>query len=459
VGEVFTDRDISAWSKRKRPNLERMLDGVRAGTFGAVVVFKLDRLTRNIARGWQIIAELTEIGVRVLSVHEDVDTSTATGKIILSVHLGIAEQSSEDTSIRVSARWASDAAKGLPHLAGVRMFGYTKDFQVIAAEREAGAEAVRRILAGESIRSVARYLNAAGHRTAAGNEWSSVTMRDWAKSPTIANIRQRTAKRTGEVTSTEGTWEPIISVEEHQALLVRLNTLPRGRPTGRRWLLSGFARCGRCQSKLYVTQGDKPQGTYACRSGPGTKGCGRVSIKRAGLDAYVTEQVLSFLSTVKLAPIAGGADVDVLRAQLAASEARLATADRSHFVTGELTVEQWKPLHVELAALIESQRQALEAIESASVMTLKPGQRADLDAWWAEATDDQQREALRQTLARVTILPGKQGGAHPTFQAERVELLFRGDRFGTPSEFEQSEAYEALTGRPARSARRRATVN
>ena len=47
VADRYVDDDVSAWSGKRRPEYERMLDDLRAGVIGGVVVWHVDRLTRH----------------------------------------------------------------------------------------------------------------------------------------------------------------------------------------------------------------------------------------------------------------------------------------------------------------------------------------------------------------------------------------------------------------------------
>src|SRR5579875_3867544 len=47
VGDVYEDNDVSAYKTRTRPEYERMLADLAAGARDAVIVYNLDRLTRQ----------------------------------------------------------------------------------------------------------------------------------------------------------------------------------------------------------------------------------------------------------------------------------------------------------------------------------------------------------------------------------------------------------------------------
>ncbi|MGP0077572.1 recombinase family protein [Mycobacterium sp.] len=69
-------------------------DGVEFGP-GAVIVWRLDRLGRNMRGIINTLHELTERGVTLRSLHDGVDTSTSTGRMVAGILMSIAEYERE----------------------------------------------------------------------------------------------------------------------------------------------------------------------------------------------------------------------------------------------------------------------------------------------------------------------------------------------------------------------------
>ena len=90
-GDVYIDRSISAYKDKHRPQLAAMLDAVEAGKYAAVIVWKLDRLTRSYNRGGDILRRIDEAGVKLIGVTEQIDTSTPIGKAIVGFQIAQAE--------------------------------------------------------------------------------------------------------------------------------------------------------------------------------------------------------------------------------------------------------------------------------------------------------------------------------------------------------------------------------
>ncbi|WP_457094288.1 recombinase family protein [Microvirga sp. P5_D2] len=87
------DRDIyrekASGAKRDRTELRRMLDQLRPGD--QATVYRLDRLARSQLHLLQIVEEIESKGAKLVSVMDNIDTSTATGKMVVGVLAVLAE--------------------------------------------------------------------------------------------------------------------------------------------------------------------------------------------------------------------------------------------------------------------------------------------------------------------------------------------------------------------------------
>src|SRR4051795_13209807 len=81
------DRDLyrekASGAKRDRSELRRVLDLLRNGD--RIVVYRLDRLARSQLHLLQIIEEIEGKGARLVSIMDNIDTSTATGKMVVGI--------------------------------------------------------------------------------------------------------------------------------------------------------------------------------------------------------------------------------------------------------------------------------------------------------------------------------------------------------------------------------------
>ena len=78
VAKVYSE--IVSGAKARRPQYLQMVKDLRAYRYDGVVVFRLDRLGRNARELALLVDELENKGIKVLSVNENFDTSTALGR-------------------------------------------------------------------------------------------------------------------------------------------------------------------------------------------------------------------------------------------------------------------------------------------------------------------------------------------------------------------------------------------
>ena len=82
--EIFEDEGFSG-GNLKRPDFQKMMDRVRKGEFRAIVVYRLDRVSRNISDFAGLIDELTKLDVAFVSIREQFDTSTPMGRAMMFI--------------------------------------------------------------------------------------------------------------------------------------------------------------------------------------------------------------------------------------------------------------------------------------------------------------------------------------------------------------------------------------
>src|SRR5208282_5262138 len=84
VSREYCDRGISG-SKAKRPGLESMMTDARRGEFSLVLVAAFDRIARSTKNFLEIVDELNDLNVEFVSARESVDSSTAQGKMFITM--------------------------------------------------------------------------------------------------------------------------------------------------------------------------------------------------------------------------------------------------------------------------------------------------------------------------------------------------------------------------------------
>jgi site-specific DNA recombinase len=126
-----------------RPDLQKLLDDIRARKIDVIVVYKVDRLTRSLADFAKLVELFDAHGVSFVSVTQQFNTTTSMGRLTLNVLLSFAQFEREVTSERIRDKIAASKRKGL-WVGGNLPLGYEmKDGKIAIVEEE--AELVRSI--------------------------------------------------------------------------------------------------------------------------------------------------------------------------------------------------------------------------------------------------------------------------------------------------------------------------
>jgi site-specific DNA recombinase len=126
-----------------RPDLQKLLDDIRARKIDVIVVYKVDRLTRSLADFAKLVELFDAHGVSFVSVTQQFNTTTSMGRLTLNVLLSFAQFEREVTSERIRDKIAASKRKGI-WVGGTLPLGYEmKDGNISIVEEE--AELVRSI--------------------------------------------------------------------------------------------------------------------------------------------------------------------------------------------------------------------------------------------------------------------------------------------------------------------------
>jgi site-specific DNA recombinase len=171
--------DVESGAKESRPGLERLREGVASGKIDQVLIYRIDRLARDVRIGETVYRELTTAGARVVSVSEAMLDSSLTGNLMRTLVLAFAEYERSLIALRTTAGRRIRVAQQGTFAGGIAPYGYKAVGTTASPGAGAlkidpkAAEAVRRVFmlreAGESLAGIAGQLNAENYRTARGS--------------------------------------------------------------------------------------------------------------------------------------------------------------------------------------------------------------------------------------------------------------------------------------------------
>ena len=107
----YIDVGISG-AKEKRPQLDGLIADAHRRKFDAVIVWKFDRFARSVSHLLRALETFKSLGIEFVSLSEQVDTSTPTGKMVFTVLGAVAELERSLIAERVKAGMRNARAKG-----------------------------------------------------------------------------------------------------------------------------------------------------------------------------------------------------------------------------------------------------------------------------------------------------------------------------------------------------------
>ena len=121
----------------ERPALKVLLADIAGGKIDAVVVYKVDRLTRSLADFAKIVEAFDGQGISFVSVTQQFNTTTSMGRLTLNVLLSFAQFEREVTGERIRDKVAASKKKGM-WMGGRVPLGYDlRDHQLFIHPEEA----------------------------------------------------------------------------------------------------------------------------------------------------------------------------------------------------------------------------------------------------------------------------------------------------------------------------------
>ena len=133
VVDEYIDVGISG-TKEKRPELDRLMSDAHSRRFDVIVVWKFDRFARSVSHLLRALETFQSLGIEFVSLSEQLDTSTPTGKMVFTVLGAVAELERSLIVERVRAGMRNARAKG-------KRIGRPPRTQLSSEDRKSIAEA------------------------------------------------------------------------------------------------------------------------------------------------------------------------------------------------------------------------------------------------------------------------------------------------------------------------------
>lgn len=345
VVDVYTDAGISARKPAsKRPELQRLLNDIRAGKGDLVVFTKLDRWFRNIAEYYKVQEVLEKHHVDWKTIQEDYDTTTASGRLKINIMLSVAQDEADRTSERIKAVFEMKRQK-LEPLTGDSPTGYMIEGKrfIKHPETEAAVNGFFRtfLATGSVIRSM------------------DEAERHGLRIPYhLAHKMLDSKAYYGHYFGADGMTPPYITREEYDKIQSMRRRVVRKTAKNRVYIFSGLISCGECGTRMGGRVNTKEEyRSYNCTAHyMKVSKCGnKVNYGEKKLETYLMETVQEKMDRLKLealelAPLEKVRDY---KAEIAALRAKMKKVNRL-YINEMISFEECKAENDAYAAQIES---------------------------------------------------------------------------------------------------------
>lgn len=249
VADIYVDEGISA-KNMERPELKRMLKDIQMSKIDCVLVYRLDRLTRSVFDLYKLLEIFDEHDCKFKSATEVYDTTTAMGRMFITIVAALAQWERENTGERISFGYAEKVRKG-KYALNFRPFGYDLDLktsELSINEKEASSVRLiyKKYIDGYGAGKIAKYLNDKGITTRDGNQWNDKTTMAILKNPLyVGSIRWRDF-------TANGRHEAIVSKEQFELTqqIIEERRASNPRRISSQYIFSGKIKCPSCGNSM-----------------------------------------------------------------------------------------------------------------------------------------------------------------------------------------------------------------
>lgn len=237
IAGIYTDAGISARKPAsKRPELQKLLEDVKAGKGDLIVFTKLDRWFRSIAEYYKVQEVLEKCHVDWRTIHEDYDTSTASGRLKINIMLSVAQDEADRTSERIKAINEMKRQK-LEALTGDCMPGYKIE----------GKKYIKDPDLEEAVNAFFQTYLARGSISAAMDEAEKLGLK--LRYHRAHKMLDSTAYY-GRYYDADGMTPQYITKEQFEKIQSMRRRVVRKSPKNRVYIFSGLIVCGECGKRM-----------------------------------------------------------------------------------------------------------------------------------------------------------------------------------------------------------------
>ena len=290
----YIDRAVSG-IVNNRPQFLKMIEDSAKNQFDVVLVYQLDRFSRNRYDSAVSKFKLKKNGVKVLSVRENI-TDDASGVLLESLLEGMAEYYSRELSQKVKRGLKESAIKGT-FTGGNVLLGYkivAKRVEIDEKQAKVIQHVFNEFASGVPKKTIIDDLNARGFRT---NKGAKFVLNSFYN--TLRN-RKYIGENVFNGVLSKHAYPQIISKDLFDIVQLKLDrkkhTLIKSKID---YILTGKAFCGHCNASIVGISGTSKSSAkhnyYACSNQYKKKTCSKRYEKKDSLEQRIVEQILTYI--------------------------------------------------------------------------------------------------------------------------------------------------------------------
>ena len=266
IVDYYEDAGISAKTGNYRPEFERLKEDIKSKKINTVISLKLDRFTRSIYDWEEFITFLEENDAYIGCVNDDINTTTANGKMVSRLLVSVSQNEIERTSERTKIGLAGAIKQGhIPHIAPLGYKHENKTLVIDYSTKDVAYRIFDLCYNGYSYKKISNLFNE-----------ENVLGKDNWRDSTIQNIIQNEiykgdfvhGKRTKNPTYYENVVEPIVSKEMWEDCQIQKKKNARRYQRTLTYLYLQKLKCPKCNrilgGKATTKKNGKPYFYYYC---------------------------------------------------------------------------------------------------------------------------------------------------------------------------------------------------
>lgn len=327
LDKAYIDQATTAKKVAGRDNFFKLIHDIKAGYVNILIVYKFSRIFRNSYESHKYRKLFKKYGVKLISITQQLDDETSTGRLMINVLSDIDQFQSETISDHVKSGMREMAKQGY-FTGGTVPFGYKtvldkrsdkprKVYEIEEKEAEAVREIFKLYADGFSLRYLQEYLTNQGWFTRQGKQFGTTSIARMLRNDFyIGTLRYKT---TGyDPIIVENCVPVIIDAETWRAVQNRheQNKLVKPRKRKDLYALTGKIHCKYCNSHFFgIASGSVQNGKnyyykyYTCANAKNYRSCDCKRIRKDEIEAFALNEIKKHILNEK--------SVDVLAKEIA----------------------------------------------------------------------------------------------------------------------------------------------